>query len=91
MCSIAYIELFYNGAEYRVSGSPGYVCSVDCAHVRVWSVAANLSQVSTGKEKFPSRVFEAAVNHRGMIVSATKGFYGIQQQSLGISHRQYLV
>ena len=69
-------ELFDNGAEYRVSGFPGCVCSVDCVHVRVWGVSANLKQVSTGKEKFPSRVFEAAVNHRGMIVSATKGFYG---------------
>ena len=26
--------------------------------------------------RFPSRVFEAAVNHRSIIVSATKGFYG---------------
>lgn len=32
--------------------------------------------MSTGKEKFPSRVFEGAVNHRGIVVSATKGFYG---------------
>ena len=64
-------ELFDNGAEYRVSGFPGCVCSVDCVHVRIWGVSANLKQVSAGKEKFPSRVFEAAVNHRGMIVSAT--------------------
>jgi hypothetical protein len=69
-------ELHDNGAEYRVSGFPGCVCSVDCVHVRLWGVSANLKQVSTGKEKFPSRVFEAAVNHRDMIVSATKGFYG---------------
>lgn len=69
-------ELYNNGSEYRVSGFPGCVCSVDCVHVRVWGVSANLKQVSTGKEKFPSRVFEAAVNHRGMIVSATRGFYG---------------
>lgn len=69
-------ELYDNGAEYRASGFPGCVCSVDCVHVRVWGVSANLKQVSTGKEKFPSRVFEAAVNHRGIIVSATKGFYG---------------
>lgn len=69
-------ELHNNGAEYRAAGFPGCVCSVDCVHVRVWGVSANLKQVSTGKEKFPSRVFEAAVNHRGIIVSATKGFYG---------------
>lgn len=69
-------ELHNNGAEYRAAGFPGCVCSVDCVHVRVWGVSANLKQVSTGKEKYPSRVFEAAVNHRGIIVSATKGFYG---------------
>ena len=69
-------EVYNNGAEYRVAGFPGCICSVDCVHVRVWGVSANLKQVSTGKEKFPSRVFEAAVNHRGIIVSATRGFYG---------------
>jgi hypothetical protein len=69
-------EVYDNGAEYRVAGFPGCICSVDCVHVRVWGASANLKQVSTGKEKFPSRVFEAAVNHRGIIVSATKGFYG---------------
>jgi hypothetical protein len=69
-------ELDYNGAEYSSAGFPGCVCSVDCVHVRVWGVSANLKQISTGKEHFPSRVFEVAVNRRGMIVSATKGFYG---------------
>jgi hypothetical protein len=66
----------YNGAEYSLAGFPGCVCSVDCVHVRVWGVSANLKQISTSKEYFPSRVFEVAVNRRGMIVSATKGFYG---------------
>ena len=42
-------ELYDNGAEYRVSGFPGCVCSVDCVHVRVWGVSANFKQVSTGK------------------------------------------
>jgi hypothetical protein len=69
-------DLDYNGAEYSIAGFPGCVCSVDCVHVRVWGVSANLKQISTGKEHFPSRVFEVAVNRRGMIVSATKGFYG---------------
>jgi hypothetical protein len=64
----------YNGAEYSLAGFPGCVCSVDCVHVRVWGVSANLKQISTSKEHFPSRVFEVAVNRRGMIVSATKGF-----------------
>ena len=69
-------ELTLNSKEYSLAGFPGCVCSVDCVHVRVWGVSANLKQISTGKEKFPSRVFEVAVNRRGMILSATKGFYG---------------
>ena len=69
-------ELESNNAEYVAAGFPGAVCSVDCVHVRVWGVSANLKQVSTGKEHFPSRVFEVSVNHRGIITSATRGFYG---------------
>jgi hypothetical protein len=69
-------DLDCNGAEYSHAGFPGCVCSVDCVHVRVWGVSANLKQISTGKEHFPSRVFEVAINRRGMILSATKGFYG---------------
>jgi hypothetical protein len=63
-------ELDVNGAEYRAAGFPGCVCSVDCVHVRVWGVSANLKQVCTGKEHFPSRVFEVSVNRRGMILAA---------------------
>jgi hypothetical protein len=33
-------------------------------------------QVSTGKEHYLSRAFECSVNHRGIIISATRGFYG---------------
>ena len=69
-------ELNVNGAEYRAAGFTGCACSVDCVHVRVWGVSANLKQISTGKEHFPSRVFEVSVNRRGMILAATKGFYG---------------
>ena len=51
-------EVHDNGTEYSNAGFPGCVCSVDCVHVRVWGVSSNLKQVSTGKEKFPSRVFK---------------------------------
>ena len=69
-------ELDYIGAEYQLAGLPGCVSSVDCVHVRVLGVSANLKQISTGKEHFPSRVSGVAVSRRGLIVSATKGFYG---------------
>jgi hypothetical protein len=35
-----------------------------------------LYKVSTGKEHYPSRAFECSTNHRGMITSVTRGFYG---------------
>ena len=63
-------------AEYAAAGLPGCPMSVDCVHVRLWNCSANLKQISTGKEKFPSRAYEVMVNHRGVCMSATKGFYG---------------
>lgn len=69
-------DLAENGLEYALAGFPGCIGSVDCVHIRLWGVSANLKQMSTGKEKFPSRSFEVSVNHRGMILSATNGFYG---------------
>jgi hypothetical protein len=69
-------ELESKNAEYVAAGFQGAVCSVDCVHVRVWGVSANLKQVSTGQEHFPSMVFEVSVNHRRIITSATRGFYG---------------
>ena len=53
-----------NSAEYIIAGLPATMCSVDCFHIRLWGVSANLKQVCTGKEKFPSRVYELTVNHR---------------------------
>lgn len=69
-------ELSLYSREYSVAGFPGCLCSVDCVLVRVWGVSTKLKQLSSGKKKFPWRVFEVAVNRRGMILSATKGFYG---------------
>ena len=40
-------SLEVNSAEYTLA-----ICSVDVVHVRLWNVASNLKQVSTGKEKF---------------------------------------
>lgn len=65
-----------NGAEYAAAGFPWVICSVDCVHTRHWGVAHNLKVVSTGKEHYPSRVFEVSCNHRGMATSVTRGFYG---------------
>ena len=65
-----------NGAEYIAAGFPPVISSLDVTHVRLWGASANLKQVSTGKEKFPSRAFEVGTNHRRIISSVTKGFYG---------------
>jgi hypothetical protein len=70
-------DLDMNGIEYARAGFPGCLGSIDCVHVRLWNCAANLKQVASGKEKFPSRAFEVMVNHRRMILSCTdQGFHG---------------
>jgi hypothetical protein len=70
-------DLNVNGIEYSLAGFPGCVGSIDCVHIRLWNCAANLKQVASGKEKFPSRAFEVMVNHRRMILSCTnQGFHG---------------
>ena len=65
-----------NGAEYIAAGFPWVIMSLDVVHIRLWGCSANLKQVSTGKEKFPSRAFELGCNNRRIIVSAKRGFYG---------------
>lgn len=69
-------EIRNNGAEYESAGFPGCLGSVDCVHMRCRNLAHNLKQTSTGKAKFPSRVFECVTNHRGQILACTRGFYG---------------
>ena len=60
-------EVDSKSAECSLAGFSGCACSVDCVHVRVWG---NLKQISNGKAKFPSRVFEVAVDRRGIIVAS---------------------
>ena len=65
-----------NGSEYIAAGFSLVIMSLDVVHIRLWGCLAILKQVSTRKEKFPSRAFELGCNNRRMIVSATRGFYG---------------
>ena len=69
-------EVEENGREYARAGVPNTVCSVDGVHTHCWSVSANLKQFATGKEKRPTRGFNASCNKRNMFLSCTKGFYG---------------
>lgn len=69
-------ELKENGHEYALAGFPGVIGSLDVTHIRMWGISANLKQISTGKEKFASRALETCVNHRGICLAATRGFYG---------------
>jgi hypothetical protein len=55
-------ELRANSQEYITCGIPSAICSVDVMHIRLWGVSANLKQVCTGKEKFPSRAYELICN-----------------------------
>ena len=65
-----------NGLEYEAAGFPLCLGSVDCVHIRQWLCSRNLKQYSTGKEKYPSRVYEAIVNHRKLFLNVTRGFMG---------------
>lgn len=51
-------EVESNGVEYARAGIPATIGSIDCVHVRLWNISANLRQMATGKEKYPSRAFE---------------------------------
>ena len=66
-----------NSLEYKAAGFTSLcVGSIDVVHVRQWRCRQNLKQLSTGKEKYPSRAYEVICNHRKKILHVTKGFYG---------------
>ena len=44
-----------NSNEFNEAGVPNALGSMDAVHIRLWNVASNLKQVSTGKEKYPTR------------------------------------
>lgn len=69
-------EVDANGHEYGLAGLPGTIFSMDCVHIRMWGLFANLKVLFTGKEKFASRVYEVCVNHRRLILNVTVGFPG---------------
>ena len=69
-------EVNSNGHEYGLAGLPGTIFSMDCVHIRMWGLFASLKVLFTGKEKFPSRVYEVCVNHRRLILNVTVGFPG---------------
>ena len=53
-------EVDKNGHEYGLAGLPGTIFSMDCVHIRMWGLFANLKVFFTGKEKFASRVYEVS-------------------------------
>lgn len=48
-------ELDNNGAEYKSAGFNGAALSVDCVHIRLWNVSANLKQVFMYIYKYESK------------------------------------
>jgi hypothetical protein len=58
------------------AGVPNALGSIDAVHIRLWNVASNLKQVSTGKDKYPTRAFNVVANHRWVVLAAQKGAFG---------------
>lgn len=63
-------------SEYTKAGFPGAIGSTDCVHVWWDRCSASEKVLSTGKEKYPTRVYEMTVNHRRQIYSTTGGDFG---------------
>jgi hypothetical protein len=61
---------------YQKLGFPGAIGSVDATHVRLWRCPENFHNTSTGKEGFPSRVFQITVDYSTKILHSTKGHFG---------------
>jgi hypothetical protein len=62
--------------DYEEAGFPGAICSTDGTRIPWKNPKYNLRHRSTGKEGFPTRVFQISVNNRREIFSSTKGFDG---------------
>jgi len=75
-CPTTEQELLECMTEYTAMGLPGCFGSVDATHVPLDRCPASLRQLHTGKEGFPTRVYNMAVNHRRQIMSITFGFEG---------------
>jgi hypothetical protein len=59
--------------EYTLMGFPGAVGSMDATHIHWMHCPAGANNLHTGKEGFPTRVFNVAVTHSGKIFSVTPG------------------
>lgn len=61
---------------YKQMGFNGAVGSIDCTHV-VWNKCpASVTNLTTGKEKCPTIVFQCIVDHDKRIMSCSNAFYG---------------
>lgn len=61
---------------YSKLGFPGAVASMDCTHIKWSQCPDGKKHLATGKESFPSLVFQCAVTHDRYIVHCSKAFYG---------------
>lgn len=62
--------------EFTNAGFPGCVGAVDCVHVRLWGCPEEYKILSTGKEKFPTRVFQVVCDFNRRVLHSTVGYYG---------------
>ena len=62
--------------DYKTMGFPGVMGSIDATHVKLNRCPDNYRQDSTGKEHFPTRVFQVCVSFNRRILHSTSGNFG---------------
>lgn len=55
---------------------PGCIGSMDVTHIYMHRCYSSLRNLHKGKEGFPTRAYQIAVNHRRQILSCSSGFFG---------------
>jgi hypothetical protein len=61
---------------YRLQGIPGAFAECDCTHAWWLMCPASLKAMHSGKEGFPTKVWELTANQAGKIFSVSKGQCG---------------
>lgn len=64
--------------HYDQLGFMGAMGSTDVTHVHWGRATCSHSKLFTGKEGFPTLVYEATVDHTGRVMACTKGYPGSQ-------------
>ena len=72
-------------------GLPGCTGSLDCVHIKMNKCAVSLTNDCSGKEGFPTLVYQVVVDHTRRILSATNEFWGTINDKTIIRYDDYVM